>query len=164
MSEEIQGIENLMRRLGEMAIDIRHVEKPLRAAGAYVVGSVQKNFQQQGRPERWTPLAPVTLARRRKGRGKGGPQILIDTARLKNSIGYKLVTGPAVTVGTNTKYAARQHFGYPGVFSGGRSKSKGKIAGWQRGRTHTPARPFLMIQREDLRPIEEIFMRHMTRG
>ena len=149
MADDIQGFSRLIKRLGQLAIDTRQTEKPLRAAGAIAIGSIQKNFDEQGRPEKWTPLSPRTLGRRRKGRGKGGPKILIDTARLKNSIGFKLVEGPGVMIGTNVIYARRQHFGYPG--------------GKGRGRARTPARPFLMLHGEDIRKIDEIFTRHVKK-
>src|ERR1051325_6961054 len=120
MAEGIEGLDQLLKRLGELALDTRRVEKPLKAAGAHMLGSIEKNFQAQGRPKRWDPLSPRTLAGRRKGRRKkGGPKILIDTARLKNSMGVKLVEGPAALVGTNVKYARRQHSGYE-------SKKKGR--------------------------------------
>ena len=55
-----------------------------------------------------------------------------------------------VAVGTNVIYGPRQHFGYPG--------------GSGRGRSKTPARPFLMFQDEDIRDIGEIFKRHIANG
>ena len=145
--DAIQGLDRLIRRVREMATDARHVERPLRAVGAHMISSVEKNFRAQGRPTKWPGLAESTRQRRRKGRGRGGPQILIDTARLKNSISYRLVTSPGVEIGTNVVYAPRQHFGYPG--------------GKGRGRSKTPARPFLMFQPEDYREVEEIFRRHV---
>jgi phage gpG-like protein len=150
MSDEgIQGLSRLLDRVAQMATDTRHVERPLKSAGAYMLGSVQKNFQSQGRPQKWTPLAPSTLAARRKGRGRGGPQILIDTARMKNQIGFK-VHSAGVEVGLNAVQAKRQHFGYPG--------------GTGRGHSKTPARPFLLIQEpEDVIEVGKIFRRHIAR-
>jgi phage virion morphogenesis protein len=149
---EIEGLNKLLGRLNDLATDTRRVEKPLRAAGVYMLGSIEKNFQQQGRPDKWSPLSPRTLAGRRKGRRKkGGPKILIDSARLKNSMGFRVVEGPAVEVGTNVIYGPRHHFGYPGGKKG-------------RGQAETPARPFLLIQDEDVRDIGEIFQRHIRRG
>jgi phage virion morphogenesis protein len=149
---EIEGLSQLLDRLGTLAFDTRHVERPLRAVGALLVTSIEKNFAEQGRPQKWTPLAPRTLAGRRRGKGKGGPRILIDTGRLKSSINYKMVSaggGPAVKVGTNVRYAARQHFGYPG--------------GAGRGHAKTPARPFMLIQPEDVQAIDRVFTRHIAR-
>jgi phage virion morphogenesis protein len=150
---EIEGLNAALRRLQELALDARKVERPLEAIGVYMLGSVEKNFQQQGRPERWSPLSPRTLAGRRKGRGKGGPKILIDMARLKNSMNHKVRIGEPssyVEVGTNVIYGPRHHFGYKGEKKG-------------RGQAKTPARPFLLIQEEDNQKIEEIFNRHLRR-
>jgi phage virion morphogenesis protein len=148
MAEEIQGLSRLIGRVRRLVTDTRHVERPLRAAGEVLRRSVEQNFRAQGRPARWKGLAPSTLARRRRGRGRGGPQILIDTGRLKNSIAVRLVT-EGVEVGTNVRYARRQQFGFP--------KGEG------RGHSETPPRPFLMVQDEDIDTIAGIFRRHIGR-
>lgn len=149
MASGIQGFEKLMRRVKQLETDVRRTERPMRAAGVYMLGSIERNFKAQGRPEKWTALSESTLARRRKGRGKGKAQILIDTARLKNSVSMRL-TGDGVEVGTNVVYAPRQHFGYEG--------------GEGRGQAKTPARPFLMFQDEDIDAIGDIFRQHIARG
>lgn len=59
----------------------------------------------------WKPLAPSTVAKRRKGRGAGSPEILRDTGRLLNSLspgGADNLLAPipgGVRVGTNVVYA-----------------------------------------------------------
>lgn len=149
MADEIQGLGRLITRIGQMATDTRHVERPLKAAGVYMLGSVEKNFQQQGRPKKWSPLKPSTLGSRRKGRGRGGAKILIDTAKMKNQIAFK-VHSEGVEVGLNAIQARRQHFGYSGGTGPGHSK--------------TPARPFLLVQEpEDVTEIGNIFRRHIAR-
>jgi len=148
VAEDIQGLSRLLGHLKRLADDARDAERPLKAAGEVIRRSVEKNFRAQGRPRKWEKLASSTLGKRRRGRGRGGPQILVDTARLKNSIGYRLVT-EGVEVGTNVRYAMRQHFGYPG--------------GAGRGHSKTPARPFLMVQSEDISTIAAIFRRHIER-
>ena len=153
MAEGFEGLQAILSRLNQLATDIRHVEGPLKAAGVYALGSIERNFQEQGRPAKWKPLADSTRAGRRKGKGSRAPRILIDSARLKNSIAMKLIaggSGPEVLIGTNVGYAARQHFGYPG--------------GSGRGDAKTPARPFLMLQEpEDYDAIGRIFARHIER-
>ncbi len=151
MSEGIQGIERLFRRVKKLATDTKHVERPLRAAGVLMLGSIEKNFKAQGRPTKWKALEETTLAGRRKGKGKGSSQILIDTARLKNSHSMKVFTD-GVAVGTNVIYGPRQHFGY--------KAADGKSG---RGHSETPARPFLMFQDEDIRDIGKIFKRHIAK-
>lgn len=145
----VQGLDQLLRRLAEMATDTRQVEAPLRAIGAYMLDSIERNFREQ----RWQALAPSTIRSRLRGKrhkSASGIRILIDTARLKNSIGFKLVGSGAnagVAIGTNVRYARRHQFGYPG--------------GQGRGRARTPARPFLLFQDEDIKEIGEILRRHM---
>lgn len=151
MARGIEGLDRVLKRVNRLSNNIsRDIERPLKASGVYMVGSIQRNFQAQGRPTKWKPLSAKTLARRRKGRGKGKGQILIDRGRLKNSHSMRLVKD-GVQVGTNVVYAPRQHFGYS-------SSKKG------RGHAKTPARPFVMFQApEDFDAIGRIFTRHIER-
>ncbi len=143
MPFSIQGLEKVIRRVGRLAQDARHVEKPMKAAGVYMVGSIEKNFQVEGRPDKWEPLAESTLRQRR------GSKILTDTARLRRSVNFRLTT-EGVQIGTNAVQAPRQHFGYEG--------------GTGPGQAETPARPFLLLQvPDDLEAIRKIFMRHIER-
>lgn len=169
---QIQGLEELIERLKQIAGDAKHIRRPLLSAGVYMLGSIERNFQEQGRPVKWTPLSPRTLASRRgarKSRKKAGTptgrgsRILIDMARLKNSMATKVVDDQGVAVGTNVVYGPRQQFGFKGVPSGKRSKTKGLLVGWQRGKSYTPARPFLMFQPADIDAICRIFERHIAR-
>jgi phage gpG-like protein len=160
MAEIFEGLDILAKRLAELAFDTRRVERPLHAIGVYMIGSVEKNFEAQGRPEKWTPLSPATLRGRRGRGGKGkygktvalgaggtGAKILMDTGRLKNSIKEKiqLSTDSSVSIGSNVKYARRQQKGFP--------------RGEGRGHSRTPARPFLLIQDEDVPKIQEIVLK-----
>ncbi len=153
---EFGGLDHLNKRLGEIAANARTVKRPLISSAVYMLGSIEKNFQAQGRPRKWSPLNPRTLASRRKRKAtaggdrqvRRGSRILIDTVRLKNSMSFN-VEDESAEIGTNVVYAARHHFGYPG--------------GKGRGRSKTPARPFLLVQAEDIRKIEEIFSRHLRK-
>lgn len=146
MAGGLQGVERVLKRVSVLSRRLTYeIERPLKAAGVYMLGSIERNFQAQGRPTKWTKLADSTLARRRGKRGK----ILIDTAALKNSHSMRVST-KGVEVGTNKVQAKRQHFGYPG--------------GSGRGRSKTPARPFVMFQEEDYDAIGSIFRRHVTGG
>lgn len=156
--DEVQGLQDILRRIHQLQSDTRNTERAMAAAGAYMLGSIEKNFRAQGRPAKWQGLAAATLAtrarrnsrRRKANRQSGSPQILIDTARLKNSIAFKVIGGGVgVEVGTNVKYAKRHQFGYPG--------------GEGRGRSRTPARPFLLIQKEDVDFIGGLFKKHLDR-
>ncbi len=144
--EGIQGLEKVLRRVSRLSTDARHVEKPMKAAGTYMLGSIEKNFKAGGRPNKWQGLSAGTIARRRNKK-KSSIKILVDTGRLKNSHSFRLVS-EGVQIGTNVIYAPRQHFGYKG--------------GSGRGHSETPARPYLMFQEEDIREIGEIFTRHVA--
>lgn len=146
MAEGLQGIERVLKRVNKLATDIRHVERPMRAAGTYMIGSIVRNFNASGRPKKWEKLAASTVEQRRRGGGKGGMKPLINWGHLRNSSSMRLRTD-GVEVGTNMDQAKRQHFGYP--------KGSG------RGHSRTPARPFMMFQEEDTDAIGRIFSRHL---
>lgn len=149
MAEGFEGLDRVLRRVGQIATNVRHVERPLNQAGEYIVGSVKRNFFAGGRPQRWTPLAPSTLKRRRKGRSRQRGAIpLTDFGHLRDSV-TKKVTTDGVRVGTGKVQARRQHFGYPG--------------GSGPGHAHTPARPYMLLQDEDIRKIGGLFVGHVAR-
>ena len=142
MASGIQGIEKIFNRVKLLKNAVKQTERPLRVASVYMLGSIDKNFAAEGRPKKWQGLADSTKKRRR---GKS-PKILTDTARMRRGHSYRL-TSSGSEIGGNAIQGPRQHFGY----SGGKG----------RGRSKTPARPFLMFQEEDIREIGEIFSRHM---
>lgn len=146
----IQGIEQVLNRFLIIESSLENLEPAMRASGVYMLGSIERNFKAQGRPAKWQALAPSTLRGRRKGKGKGGPQILVNDGLLKGSVttpDAMQVSSGSMSIGTNKVQAARMHFGYPG--------------GEGRGRSKTPARPFLLFQTEDADAIENIFNRHL---
>lgn len=150
MSDAIGGLNKLFNRLLRLKQKATNLHPALQAVGVYMLGSIERNFRAQGRPQKWQALAKSTLARRRKGKGKGKAQILVDKSHLKNSVTARnalVVTSDKAQIGTNLIYAKRQHYGYEGKEGRGHSK--------------TPARPFLMFQTEDVKAIEGIFNRHL---
>lgn len=150
MSAEIRGIEQVLARFIQLTQEADDLEKPFNTAATYMLGSIEKNFKAQGRPEKWTPLAASTLARRKKGKNKTKTgQILIDSGQMKNSVTPER-DGSTLKIGTNVVYAARQHFGYPG--------------GRGRGHSKTPARPWLIFQEEDAAAIQKIFSRWLEQS
>jgi len=182
MSEEgFTGLDSALRRLGKLATDVRHVERPLKAIGVYLVGSIQKTIRAGGRPKPFTPLAASTIAARRKGKGHGGAKILIDKAHLINSIDSHPVSsggGPGVAVGTNYGKLANGsisetlHFGGRKSYTIVAKNKKGLAfmgAGGQkivrRRVTHPPLppRPFMVLQiPEDEVKAAEIIERHLA--
>jgi len=89
----------LLKRAGEKAKNLRI---PLKRCGILMLGSIDKNFKAEGRPKRWAPLSPMTIAmRRKKGRGA---KILQDTGMGKGSIVYEVVSNQKVQIGTRRDY------------------------------------------------------------
>jgi len=89
----------LLKRAKEKTKDLRI---PLKRCGILMLSSIDKNFRAEGRPKRWAPLSPMTIAmRRKKGRGA---KILQDTGHGKGSIVYKVVGNQKVQIGTNVWY------------------------------------------------------------
>ncbi|MBF0192098.1 MAG: phage virion morphogenesis protein [Magnetococcales bacterium] len=133
-------LTNLMERGADLSVPF------LRIAGV-MEDAVAENFEQEGRPERWTRLDDKTIEARRK-QGVGGIKKLQDTGRLAASI-TSTHDALSATMGTNTIYAAIHHFG-------------GQAG---RGRKVTiPARPFLQLADDDREEVIDILARHLTHG
>lgn len=147
MADGFENLDQVIRRVGKLATDVRHVERPLDQAAEYAVGSIKRTILVGGRPKKFAPHAPSTLRSRRKGKGRGGAKVLIDRGRLLGSFDKKVTTDGA-RIGTNVVYAARHHYGYPG--------------GPGRGHAKTPARPFMLLQPEDIEKIGKLFGVHVA--
>ncbi len=139
----------------------------LRRAGGVVRESIRTNFAAGGRPVQWKPLKV------RQG------QPLRDTGRLQDSITSR-VRGDVVLVGTNVEYAAVQNFGAKkgsfgetvvqvrahqrrsrsGVTSTVRQHSRRTMMPWG----DIPARPFMLVQDEDIVEIEALSASYIMEG
>jgi len=94
-------------------------QKAFTGAGLAIMRDIGERFEGEGMPpQRWQPLSPATILRRRKGKGKGRPKILQDTGHLKRSF---MFGGPDnvfdvsplhVTVGSKLNYAGIHQFGW----------------------------------------------------
>jgi phage virion morphogenesis protein len=134
----------IRRRLGGMDRRLHNLKPALQTIGEIGLTSIQRNFEEEGRPRKWKPLRPATI-RQREREGKWPGQILIRRGvggGLLGSIYYQ--AGRSRLVFTAKKiYAAIHHFG-------------GEAG---RGRKVTiPARPFMMLQTEDRKEIRETLM------
>ena len=100
--------------------------KFLKNAGVVMLRMEAKIFKFNGIPlgQKWRALSPVTVRRRKKGRGAGGAQILRDTGRLRASVSGGRMSGGGlgsirrtgandVAVGTNLSYAKAHQYGLP---------------------------------------------------
>ena len=78
--------------------------------------AIRRNFDEEGRPERWWPLSPAYASE--KARKFPGRKILERTGRLRQSIDVRFEPGPALSAGTilassDLPYAAAHQFGVP---------------------------------------------------
>lgn len=145
-------------------------------ASVYTVASISRNFREEGRPEKWKELSPLTIMLRRKGKGSGTPKILRDTGRLFTSIS-PFTDDKHFGARTAVTYARLQHYG-------GKSEPRNvKIKGHTRVIKQAfgkplkfpvavrvksyimklpsftiPARPYMMLQDEDVPIIRVMFL------
>jgi phage gpG-like protein len=168
----ISALQEELRALGR---DLDNFRPALRAAvREVVIPSIRTNFSAGGRPQ-WEPLASSTIERRlRQGTGT---QILVESGRLQRAatqfarwdIGRdqaKITNWPS-----NVRVRAAVHQGGATVnFAGGerRTRHLGPRRGVVRPRVRAevkaytvviPPRPFLLLQDEDVRQIERVFVR-----
>jgi phage virion morphogenesis protein len=150
------GVKDMLARLQER---MGNMTSFMKEVGELVRSSVIKNFMKGGRPEKWKPHALATILggiskkkftqrgglKTGSSRKLAGGKVLIDTARLMNSVTSR-ARNDRVEIGTNVIYAAIHQLG-------------GKAG---RGRKVTiPARPFLAVQDEDWTEIKKTIERYL---
>ncbi|MDI1231341.1 MAG: phage virion morphogenesis protein [Methylobacter sp.] len=137
-SSRIQAeLNQLLQRSGNLAPALREIGEDLKE-------STQQRFASQTAPDgsAWLGNADTTIAR------KGRSQPLTEHGTLGNTIGYQLLGGDGVQIGSPLEYAAMMQFGgtqseFPNLW--------GDI----------PARPFLGISSEDEDNILALLARHL---
>ena len=118
----------------------RDLTVPMKRAGIYMFGSIQRNFQVGGRPRMWRPLKAATLAAKLRHGWSATP--LVRTGQLRRSITPR-ADRRRMTIGTTVPYARIHQFG-------GRTG--------RRHATTIPARPYLVFQRDDLQVIRQMIL------
>lgn len=179
---EIQINESDINRLERLFVNVEtKIKKPiniLKQIGQYMLGSIDKNFETQGRPNKWAHLASSTIKNRRN-KNKSTIKILQDTGMLRKSITYD-ATDDQVAIGTNLKYARIHQYGgdikqpFRHQITNFRKYKSGKVRfSSEKKATFSqknavlkhfikiPARPFLMFQDEDKDAIREIFVTNL---
>ena len=134
--------DTALRSIGALAGRIDDPATALELAGVHMLRSIQRNFDAIGRPERWAPNAPGTIAR------KGSSKPLVDTGWLMNSVRFH--TTPTQLVLEADGPGARIH-----QFGG------------ETGRGHAvtiPARPYMLFQDEDLVDIAGVYEDFLADG
>jgi len=162
-----QGIQDRLNQLGRR---LSNLEPLMAEIGEIGVLSIQENFQQEGRPRKWAPLAESTKEqRRRQGRARGRILNRLGAAGLFGSINYRADRN-SVAIGTNRIYGPTMHYGARkgefGTITANIRAHVRRVGGKNvRVRAHTrrmpvpwgdiPSRPFLMFQDEDWQDIGE---------
>lgn len=129
-----------------LGLDIRSMREPLKRSIQQVIApSIGKNFRSGGRPEKWKPLAQDTeLTRKREARPEGPPLIKSGALmRIAQQLNIWTITPDSAYVDNLTPagwYGALQQRGFTGGYG-----------------IKTPARPFLLIQPEDVDEIDIVF-------
>lgn len=59
---ETEGLQQALGRLQWLAAQGRNLRVPLARAGAVILKAVDENFEAEGRPRRWKPRSPLTMA------------------------------------------------------------------------------------------------------
>jgi phage gpG-like protein len=118
----VAGLDRVIARLNRPAV-LNTTSGPLRdglvAAGAIYLGSMRERYVRAARGDgTWLPLAPSTIAGRRKGKGSGGKvEILRDTGILLNSLSLgangnvQQMIDRGIEVGTVIRYAKHHQYG-----------------------------------------------------
>lgn len=139
----------------------------LKQSGVAMMRSFADNFLEDGRPEKWKPLAENTIAQRRKK----SRRVLQDTRRLMMSTISRVAEGNVyklrkyeLEMGTNLKIGPWHQFGTKPYTIDPKSAPQLVIpipgAPIFAKRVNHPGiepRPFVMIQREDEKTISDIF-------
>lgn len=135
----------MARRVDKMGLDIRSFREPLkRAIKDVMIPSFRKNFDEQGRPEPWLDIQPDTI------RKKHSSRILYTTGRLRRTMGYQNIW--TVTQDSAAILDLPESVWYGKVHQEGVEylTTTGDTA-------EVDARPFILVQDEDLFDIEEVF-------
>lgn len=177
------SVEIIARDMYKLGLDIQSFRVPLeRSIREVMIPSIRKNFQLEGRPEAWEPLALYT----EQIRGSARP-ILYRTGALEKaatSFGIWKITKDSATVQRlpdNVWYGALHQEGYGslavrarqeltrlGFGTGPKSIQEysnylGKMAegGGRVTKSAIPQRKFILMQDEDADEIQEIFIEWM---
>lgn len=150
MIEIDANFKKLEKRLRSMKKRGEDLEPVFKEIGDLIVDSIDENFSEEGRhsgdpdsifggSEKWEDWSQK-WADRREAMGKTGKILTLDGG-LVSSVDYD-TSKDEIVVSSGKKYASRQHHGGGGI----------------------PARPFLVIQEEDLDEMLEDLSKFIVRG
>lgn len=177
------GVQKLLQKVRERVKNMRPV---FNVIGEIAHGSIQENFEVGGRPAKWKPLSPVTIAQRKR-QGKWPGRILVRmgvAGGLFGAISHKAFRD-RTELSANKPYATTQHFGAEkGEFGTVTAQIPEHVRRITQAfgkaieprdvtvRAHTremqipwgdiPARPFMVIQEEDWEEIKGTLLDFLT--
>jgi phage virion morphogenesis protein len=138
------------RQIAEMLARVRNLRPATKVIGEAGLASIQRNFEEGGRPKKWKSLAAATIKQRRRQKKWPG-QILVRrgvSGGLLGSISYRAYPSK-VRWSAKKIYAAIQHLG-------GRAGRGHKVK--------IPARAYMLMQREDRGEFIEILRDYIFEG
>lgn len=140
----------MLSAVGRAAMEIADTQRLAEAIGETLVSGTQDRFEQGVAPD-GTPWAPTL---------RGG-QTLVDSGRLKNSIGYE-ASPSTVVVGASAEYAATHQFGAT-IEAKAAENLKFKIGDrWVSKPSVTiPARPIIGLSEADQSEVKSCVLRHV---
>ncbi len=149
------------QKLDQLLANSRNTGPAMAGIAARMLGAVEDNFKHEGRPNRWAPLKPSTLAARRGGGGK----ILQNTGKLAASM-TMFYSNNNAGVGTNRPGAAAQNNGSrPHIIEARHAKAL-KIGNRFFKRVKHPgtvAREFFVLTDNDNKDVVQIIAQHLVR-
>lgn len=167
----------IARDIDKLGMDIRSFREPLkRAVQKVIIPSIQRNFEEEGRPS-WEPYSAATLEIRER-MGEPVNKLLNKTGALQTQMSrYNIWTvnnNAAILLDIPLWYGKLHQEGYGRSMSSSMKKTgsatqslrnlnKGLRASIKAGTRvkatdfSIPARPFVMLQEEDIPAIEHIF-------
>lgn len=136
------ALEQDIQKSAEEFANTRNLREPfLEIAGTVLAPSITKNFQLGGRPNRWEAVLLDSNYRRKHSGSSDTP--LWVTGKLKNAAGAKVRFTVRANVMTYGNFPNASWFA--GVHDAGSTKAE------------VPARPFAVMQTEDIDQIVRIF-------
>lgn len=165
--------EELKKYLKEMERRGENLRPLLKRYSVLMLRSFALNFRSEGRPRRWKSLAPNTIA----GRRKGSKRVLQNTGRLRLSATSKSgsdnvhhMTADSLRMGTKMRIASYHQYGTNPYTILPRNKkllsfmtTSGRVFARSVRHPGLPARPFIMIHREDEQAMMEQALEYMTK-
>lgn len=158
-------------RIDKLGVDIRSFREPLKKAVKDVMTkSFQANFASGGRPTPWEPWSPGTIDVMSNMRVDG--DLMVRSGNLQRVVGqiniwtFTEVSATVRDLPSSVWYGKIHQSGYGGSGGGKGGFSKfskrgaiGSAKGGARDVSAIPARPFILIQDEDVDAIHQVFMK-----